>query len=259
MTELTEAEKLHQAVDRLTRPRHHKIERWQGGHDWVTVAPLWQLLEQADSSRSGKDRGTQGSRPPADLEVIELRATIRDIIVDALAGHDLKPHTTGVTRQQREAAAHQRQAELTYRLPAGYPPTTTPAPLTVDVPASIRQLATTIATVGDEDLTAWWRYRVDSWCRQITHALHLTDDPQPRRIRDTACPTCQATHVTVTTDGESERVPALLIDFAGAYIRAAECSACGASWFRGAALAELADTLNNTNGHRTPLDTADAV
>jgi hypothetical protein len=201
------SELLWAAVDELTKPRHVRLLRDGGSSDWTTLPSLWWQLEEAAANGAESNGTGRGSRyrTPIDLDCLELATSIRDVTVDALAGHDQKPRST--------------------------------------LPDSVRALASVVTAVNDDDLTGWWTYRVRSWCRQIQTALHLTEQPQPRRIRDTRCPTCQATHVTIVVDGEAQRVPALLIDFADRLIRAASCTACGSSWFRGEALLALADEL----------------
>lgn len=205
---MTDVAFLWAAVDQLTKPRHVKLLRDEGGADWTTVPSLWWQLE--DALRTGMENtgSTGGSRyrAPLNIDALQLAGDIEDTTLDALAGHDVKPRGT--------------------------------------FPESLRALASTVVTVGDDDLTSWWVYRIRSWARQVDHVLRLTEEPQPRRIRDTRCPTCAATHVTLTDgiDG-SERVPALLIDFADGLIRAASCSACGSTWFRGDALLALTDQL----------------
>lgn len=197
------------AVDQLTKPRHVKLLRDDDTTDWTTLPSLWWQLE--DALRTGLENSTHSSgskyRTPLNIDALQLASDIRDTTTDALDGHGQKPRAT--------------------------------------FPESVRALASVVVAAMDGDLTGWWVYRVRSWSRQIDHVLRLTEQPQPRRIRDTRCPTCQATHVTIIAgvDG-TERVPALLIDFADGMIRAASCSACGSTWFRGDALLALTDQLN---------------
>jgi len=206
-------------TDMLTEPRRVKLLRDTGTADWTSVPSLWCQLEDALScGMEGSKATARGSvhRVPLNIDAYELAADIRDIVWDALAGHDVKPRAT--------------------------------------VPESVRALASAVIATVDDDLTGWWTYRVGSWCRQITNVLRLNDEPQPRGIRGAACPTCQATHVTALRDGERVREPALRIDFADGMVRAASCSACGASWFRGDALVDLADLIATTR--RVPSVTA---
>lgn len=203
-----EATFLWAAVDELTKPRHVKLVRDDDTTDWTTLPSLWWQLE--DALRTGLENGSHSSgskyRIPLNIDALQLAGDIEDITMDALTGHDVKPRGA--------------------------------------LPESLRALASAVIAAVDDDLTGWWVYRIRSWARQIDHVLRLTEQPQPRRIRDTRCPTCQATHVTLIAgvDG-TERVPALLIDFADGMIRAASCSACGSTWFRGDALLALTDQL----------------
>ncbi len=202
------------AVVGLTEPRHVKLLRDTDAADWTTIPALWRQLVEAVGT--GSRRGARSSTrtwTPLDLECMELAATIRETIIDALAGHNQRPLTTG-TRPAR-----------------------------VLVPESLRRLASVVTATLDNDLTGWWIYRVRSWSRQIIHTLQLEQESQPRRIRDTACPVCHATHITQPGNDGPERVPALLIDFTDSLIRAATCTACGMSWFRGDGLIDLATLL----------------
>jgi hypothetical protein len=193
------------AVDGLVKPRSVKLFRDDGAADWTVVPSLWAQLEDALSTgmEGGNGTGASKYRTPVSLDVLELTMTIREVVIDALAGHDCKPLAT--------------------------------------FPGSVRRLASLVVATTDEDLAGWWRYRIQSWCRQIDHVLRLTMESQPRRIRDARCPTCAATHVTIDVDGEKQRVPALLIDFADGLVRCAFCSCCGATYWRGEQLLELAE------------------
>jgi len=212
------------AVDALVAPRHVKLWRDVDGRswsEWTTIPSLWWQLEE-DTLALG-DAGGGGSRSnsyrsPANLDCLQLWADVHDTIADALTGHDA----------------------LTLELLAST------SPLRLNTPPALRRLANIVTTVNDDDFTGYWTERITSWARQITTLLRLTEQPQPRRIRDTSCPTCQATHVTIDTDSGPERVPALLIDFHGTLVRAASCTACGSNWFRGDGLLELADLVAAT-------------
>jgi hypothetical protein len=213
------------AVDGLVETRQLKLLRDTGTDDWTTIPALWrQLVEAIGTGPRRGGRANTRTWTPLDLECMELAATIRETIVDALTGHDQRPLTIGNR------------------------------PARVLVPESLRRLASVITATLDDDLTSWWTYRVNSWSRQITHTLQLEQESQPRRIRDTACPACNATHATQTGPDGPERVPALLIDFTGTLIRAATCTACGTSWFRGDGLLSLADLIAATHPERAPLD-----
>ncbi|MGH3099306.1 MAG: zf-TFIIB domain-containing protein [Streptosporangiales bacterium] len=200
---------LHAAVTALIDPRRVRLLR-DHGTDWATIPSLWQQLTDATGTGNEAQRGSSRWRTPVDLDILELRHEITEVVHDALTGHEQLPRP--------------------------------------DLPASLRLLAVTVAGVGDDDLTAWWTWRIQSWVRRVERALGLTGEPQPRRIRDTACPACQTTHVTIDADGDQQRVPALLIDFTGTLVRAAQCDACGTVWFRGGDLLQLADTIKANAG-----------
>lgn len=244
------------AVDQLTKPRHVKLLRDEGSADWTTVPSLWWQLEDAVTGvgdAGGEGGASSRYRSPGSIDCLQLYADIRDTVVDALLGHEQKPRTVGeppavvaAAQHRRAAAVAQRRAYATYGIADDSPLVDVPERWRVLVPDSLRALASLLAAVADDDLTAWWTERVRSWSRQITNTLRLSEQPQPRRIRDTACPTCAATHVTLDQGSGPERVPALLIDFHGALIRAASCSACGSNWFRGSELLDLADMLDAT-------------
>lgn len=205
------------AVDGLVNPRPVRLFRDAGTADWTSVPALWrQLVESVGTGSRRGGRSTSRAWSPVDLECMELAATIRETVVDALTGHDERPVTVGQK------------------------------PARVLLPESLRHLASVVTATQDDDLAGWWVYRVRSWTRQISHVLQLEIDPQPRRIRDTSCPECQASHVTLPGQDGPERVPALLIDFTDGYVRAASCTACGAAWFRGQSLVDLADLIEAT-------------
>jgi hypothetical protein len=218
------SEQLWASVDELTKPRHVKLLRDDGTADWTTLPSLWWQLEDAGVGM-GDSGGGAGSasryRAPGSVECMQLCYDIRDTVLDALISHEDQDTALWLVRGEQPRML---------------------------VPEAIRHLASLITAVGDDDLTGWWTYRVRSWSRQIINTLRLTDQPQPRRIRDTQCVTCGSTHVTIDQGSGPEWVPALLIEFQGALVRAASCSACGSNWFRGQELVELAEMIRV---HRT--------
>lgn len=178
--------------------------------EWVTVPSLWWQLE--DAAKGLGDAGGEGGtssryRSPGSIECLQLRTHIHDIIVSQLFARRTPPIAI-----------------------AGV----------VNVPDSLRRLAS-ILIVANVQVDDWASY-IRHWSRQITLILGLDQHPRPRRIRDTPCPECQATHVTIDQGSGPERVPPLLIDFNDGYVRAIECTACGVGWLR-QALADLSDTL----------------
>jgi Zn finger protein HypA/HybF involved in hydrogenase expression len=219
-------EPLWHAVDELVTPRHVKLWRDDGNGktwtEWTTVPSLWWQLEDAAAGMG--DAGGEGGhstryRSPGSIDCLQLFYDIRDTILDALISHQDQNTAIWLVRGEQPR---------------------------MHVPEALRHLASIITAVGDDDLTNWWTGWVHSWCRQVRTVLRLSDQPQPRRIRDTRCPTCHATHVTIDQGSGPERVPAFLVEFRGAYVRAARCTACGSNWFRGDDLDALKDLLEPT-------------
>ena len=200
------------AVDALTQPRQIRLTRDNGQHDWTQTPSLWQQL--TDALPTGQEQGTGGHsssyRTPISVDCLDLRTDIHTTVLDALHGHDQHPRRNGIA---------------------------------IDIPASIRHLASIVIATNDDDLTHWWTWRITHWSQKIIITLGVERPPQPRRIRDTPCPLCHATHITLKGADGPQRVPALLIDFADGLIRAAECGACSAAWFRGDPLLDLGVAL----------------
>lgn len=176
---------------------------------WATVPSLW---DQATAALTGAEvGGGTGSKPlrersPADLDLIEIMSIIR----------------TTITLELDKRAKPQDR------------------PLPATVADRCRRLAS-IATRDDTDSLWWWEYRYSQWARLLETYLHATEHaPKPTRLRNTACPLCQTRQMTIDQDGENIVVPPLVVDYRDGYVRAARCEACGATWFRGAELAELA-------------------
>lgn len=175
---------------------------------WGTIPSLWDQSSNAlthGNETQERPGGNQAERAPCDIDLMEIRAIIRE--------------TTELELFRR----HQ--------------------PRTGDVPQRIRRLAATVITHEPAELW-WWEYRFASWARLLATYLRALDaSVKPVRLRNSACPLCKTRQVTVESDYGPVVVPALVIDFRDGYVRAAECSACGASWFRGEDLMTLADTL----------------
>lgn len=128
-----------------------------------------------------------------------------------------------------------------------------------DVPAKLRGIG---ATLTDADLIAWWQETVQGWTAKARIQLRL--DPQrPRAVRGARCPTCaKKTAYSRNEDGELVRSPALVITWVGPegadyhedadwIVRAVECKACGAAWFRGAAMDSLIGAMLEANGRES--------
>jgi hypothetical protein len=251
------------AVDRLTKPRRQRLERapeeWvndpapayltdpAGGIScsvaayrahreahraavatWATIPSLWEqstiALHGGEVQASGHGSKPLRERSIADLDLMEIRSLIRD--------------TTRRELEQRNvpvpATRDRRQADFD--------------------PGEIRTLASKVIAEGNSTIAHattdgldWWRHRFEQWGRLLETYLRTAEHAaRPVRLRNAPCPDCGTRQVRVDVDGEAVVVPAIVIDFRDGYIRAAECSACGAAWFRGPDLQALADALGVT-------------
>lgn len=182
---------------------------------WATVPSLW---DQSTVALTGGEIGGGDSKPlrersPADLDLMEIRALIRD-----------------TTRHELEA-----RGAKTGKYPNGE-----------RVPFQQTEMRALAVLVGAEpDGLWWWVYRFDQWGRLLETYLHAAEHhPNTTRLRNTACPECAARHATVETEDGMKVVPALCIDFTSdGYVRAAECSNCGHAWFRGREMERLAEQV----------------
>jgi hypothetical protein len=243
------------AVDRLTKPRRQRLERapeeWvndpapayltdpAGGIScsvaayrahreahraavatWATIPSLWEqstiALHGGEVQASGHGSKPLRERSIADLELMEIRALIRD--------------TTRRLLEQRGVRTGQHANGRA-----------------VDFdPDEMRALASKV-TAENATQHEWWQYRFEQWGRLLETYLHAAErQARPVRLRNAPCPDCGTRQVTVDVDGEQVVAPPIVIDFRDGYIRAAECSACGAAWFRGPDLQALADALGVT-------------
>lgn len=250
------------AVDKLTKPRRQRLERtdaeWVHEHDqilsdiaagkngvcsvtlyrqqqaartagtavWADVPSLW---EQSTIALDGSETQTaRGSKPLrersiADLDLMEIRALIRDTTRRELELRNV--HTAQL--------ANGRSREFDTK--------------------ELRHLASLVIKEGRSRLAGagvdlpdleFWRYRFEQWGRLLETYLNAAErEARPVRLRNSACPECGARQVVLDPDGERTVAPALVIDFRDGYVRAAECSQCGAAWFRGPDLEALADAL----------------
>jgi len=147
------------------------------------------------------------------LDLMEIRCLIRDTVRHELALRG--------TRIRHHADAR-------------------PAPFD---PAELRSLASLVIQRDQLELW-WWEYRFVSWARLLESYLQAVErQAKPVYLRNSPCPTCRTTQVTIEKDGERMVVPALLVDFRDGYIRAATCQACGDTRWRGPDLEKLAAEL----------------
>jgi len=109
------------AVDALTQPRQIRLTRDNGQHDWTQTPSLWQQL--TDALPTGQEQGTGGHsssyRTPISVDCLDLRTDIHTTVLDALHGHDQHPRRNGIA---------------------------------IDIPASIRHLASIVIATNDDDL-----------------------------------------------------------------------------------------------------------
>lgn len=227
------------AVDRLTKPTRQRLDRepeeaaWlrdladdptltvcdvatyrAATVSWGEVPSLWVQAELA--LQTGMEAGEGGSRTPlrerspADLDLMETILTIRESMAWQLPGR-------GVT-------------------PRG------------GIPEQMRQLASYVAAHEPEHVE-WWTYRFDQWARLLARYLRAIETgPRPVRLRNAPCPQCGVRQIVLPTDEGPKVVPPILIDFTGdGWIRAATCSACLSTWWRGDDLGRLARLLENNN------------
>jgi len=243
---VSETEKLWQAVDAITQPTRRKIDRDEQEIDlaadildslannptraWCSISEYRRAAQIASDQTlayghipalwdqatwaltTGSEQSAGGSSPlrersPADLALMETMADIREAVQAQLEGRGVK--SIG------------------------------------NVPADMRRLASTLGTLGVQEHIDWWTWRFECWTRVLrTHLNALDHQPRDVYLRNTACPQCATRQVTIDRDGEPRVVPAILIDFTDGWIRAATCQACGHAWFRGDALGELANLVD---------------
>jgi hypothetical protein len=229
------------AVDAITAPTQRKIGRTEQA-DWLeelasdpgvtvcdvaryraaTVAyghipSLWDQATWALTTGSEASEGGQSplrERSPADLDLMETMLQIREGLIERFA---------------------------TCRMPNKCQQPQAPK----DKPADqMRQLASHVVTRHPDDV-GWWTFRFAQWGRLLnTHLRALEHTAKPIRLRNAPCPLCRTRQVTIDSPTGPVVVPPLLIDFEQDWIRAATCTACGAAWFRGSDLGELADLLD---------------
>lgn len=227
-----ETRALWEAVDQITKPTTRRLFRTDG--EWLreladdpaatvcdvaayraatvthaSVPSLWAQAEMAlttGADETGRGGSRLAERTPADLDLMEMMATVKDVVALQLQGRRIKARAT-VPEQCRQLAAHV----------AGHEP----------------------------DHVEWWTFRFAQWARGLAHYLKAVDTgPKPVRLRNAACPLCKTRQVTIDTDLGPVVAPPLLVDFTGGFIRAAQCTACSGTWWRGDDLMQLADLLD---------------
>lgn len=207
-------EDLHRAIDDLVTPGRIKLHREDtGATEWQTVPSLWVQLEGAVAYSGNGGSAVAKSKPPITTGVVALIIEI----------------STATTETATELAGESRR----------------------NVPANLRAIAATFVGKPDIDLLDWWVTSVKDWVRQARVLLRLDPD-RPKWARGTRCPDCGADTATAQQDGETVRTPALSISWSAPegsrdqhhadsewHVRAIECRACSAVWWRGADLDQL--------------------
>lgn len=197
---------LWQAVDRLTNPYRQRLERDNGTHEWVSMSSLFDQLSDAVQTGAGTQaHGVQGSKPPLDTACLSLLIEIAEAVADACRS-------------------------LTVRR-------------SFDTPTDLRAVVSEMGRRTDDgDEQDWWVGQLNSWCGQIRAAIS-SDPDRPWQLHNVACPDCAARTVPVADAGETVRRSAVLVTWSRGYVRAVECRACGAVWYRGADLDRLVEQM----------------
>ena len=182
--------RLDAAVGLLTRDSKHRVALPEGGHRWVTAAPLLVQLRMAvaNSSAAATFASSSGNPLPLSAGALDLLEEINASVND----HWWR----------------------TYRLHNGLG--------RGKVATELRAWAAVCRV--DDGLARTCQLLCEGWCASITGLL------QPARHWEIegACPACKAARVaTVNEDGETVRARALVITFAATGANWGECRGCG--------------------------------
>lgn len=196
------------AVDGLTKPYRQRLERDGGATEWVQVGSLLEQLTEAVQSGAGDSGpGVQGSRPPLDVACVSLLIEISDAVRDGCRGFDIKRR--------------------------------------FDTAADLRQLASRLTREQDNtDEIAWWVEALRGWCSRI-RATISSDPDRSWRLHGIPCPDCSTRYVHEWDDGQKLRRPAIHVIWSNGLVRAIQCNACAATWYRGTDLDDLCARLLN--------------
>jgi hypothetical protein len=218
---------LHKAVNALIEPSKVRLYREDTKRgSWHEIPSLWsQLTASGQWAGSNTGGGAFGSRPVISTGIVALIIEITDAITEAATdfGRIIR------VNDQR------------------------------DYPAELRA----IAANADPDTAVWWTEHVRKWVSQARSQLGL--NPQrPQWARDTCCPNCGADSAQTQDDERTIRTPALAItwgypegepeDYHEDHeykVRAVECRACSACWFRGPELDSLVEAMFNQRTAKT--------
>lgn len=262
-------------VDRLTQKRRERVVRKTPGRkpvvEYFEVPALWtQLLREVDSSNAGGGHGAggSGSRPPLNLDKVQLVIEIADHITDALIEHGEQPRLEAHRRKPRPNVAPPRLlddqgqplldpdvagrlVERAARIAADRRPRTGTGFLQHDTKSDLRRLAAIVVGTGEAELIDVWADRYRWWVARVETALGNDDESiDTRPVRDKACPACEATHVVRQQRSEAFALgietfhdPALVVQFRDGQVQHVTCRACGEGWWRGEGLEQLGDQL----------------
>lgn len=197
----------HAAVGELIRTQTLRIDITADTHYTVRAPCLLQQL--ADAIATGTEtggRGVPGSRPPI-----------------ALDAWDLWRHITTNTHTWAEHLGLNRRNYL-------QPPTSRDHIGTPPIGQLLRSCATTATSTGKTHIADAIHAAAEQWRRQISTLL--TGQAEQRGVRGARCPDlyCQAYTVTEPRDGETYRIPAVVLivqTHDGLVLRWLACRACG--------------------------------
>lgn len=107
-------------------------------------------------------------------------------------------------------------------------------PMLDPIHADLRRLtvADWAGTDGGETARTQLADRLNRYTNHIRGLLDPDPSSAERSARDTPCMSCSALYITERRDGDTERHPALRLDFASGLLRGISCRACGAYVWR---------------------------
>lgn len=212
---------LNDTLGKLIESQRMKVRRDDGTYQWQTLPSLFDQLQRYVLRKGGGSSGGGVGRLPISATVVDLLLEISGEASRGIKRLGMSP------RESAPANLRGICAELAGREPA------------------------------DRDVKVWDE-NLHGWISRTRSALGL-DPERPRWARGVACPSCEATHA-IGSDGVGEtRVPALGISWGGPdsddtyasdlewKVRAVQCGACEAVWWRGPDLDALVDQMLSAN------------
>lgn len=235
-------EPLHRAVDALINPT--RIRLWRDDThraSWQTVPSLWTQLNSSGKWTGSNNGGRAfGSRPVIATGIVSLIMEIESTITEASTDFGRI-----ITRTSKIPTCYCRP----YKPCPGYILQTER-----DYPAELRAIA---ANMPDQEQVVIWTEILRRWAHIARAELGLNPN-RPQWARDSACPECGSKEATADQDGETVRTPALAITWGvpdgeesdyhedhDYKVRAVECRACSAAWWRGPELDSLVTAMFN--------------